>query len=268
MNCEAYQDLVAAHVDGVLTPAERQEVEYHLGSCERCRCLFAEEKRFHAAFAARRFTVPVPAEVEQRLRVALAAEGESPRPSWRRLGEWLGASPLLPRFALGLAAAGLLIALLLPRLFPSAPASDMLTQAVNYYQAVIEGRIALEYSADDPQGLETVFNHSGQLDFVAHVTDFRPAGYQLRGGKVERVRDRPMAVALYDGEDGQIVCLRQRGPMPPLPPGAERMKKSSLYTHAGHTLFFSQFPDHFCVLISRLPREAFLRHLALLPASS
>src|SRR2546425_2191556 len=124
MNCEAYQDLVAAHVDGVLTSAEHQEAEAHLRACEQCRQLFAEEQRFHAAFAARRLIVPVPAEVERRLRSALLAENEARHPLWARLRAWLRVSLLRPRFAFGLAVAGLVIALLLPRLFRSALVPD------------------------------------------------------------------------------------------------------------------------------------------------
>lgn len=268
MNCETYQDLVAAHIDGVLTSTERQEVEDHLGTCEQCQQLFIEEQRFHAAFTARRLIVPVPAEVEQRLRLALVAERVSQRPLWQRVGEWIGASRLFPRVALGLVAAGLLLALLLPRLFSPDQVPDLLPRAVDYYRAAIEGRIALAYVTDDPQALETAFNDSGQLDFRTHVIDFRPAGYWLRGGTIERIQDHPAALAIYEGDDDPIVCLRQGGTILPTPPGAERLNKDRyLYTQAGHTILLSLFPDHFCVLISRLPREQFLRYLALLPVS-
>src|SRR5262245_63272874 len=113
MNCEAYQDLVAAHVDGVLGPAERQEVEQHLTSCASCQRLFAEESRFRAAFAARRFIVPLPVEVEQRLRLALAAES-APIPSWR---ESLYDMLWQQRLAFGLAVAAFMLVLFLSRLF-------------------------------------------------------------------------------------------------------------------------------------------------------
>src|SRR2546426_11953093 len=112
MNCEAYQDLVAAHVDGVLTSAEHQEAEAHLRACEQCRQLFAEEQRFHAAFAARRLIVPVPAEVERRLRNALVAEIEELHHLWARLRAGLRAILLCPRFALGLVLARLVSQLL------------------------------------------------------------------------------------------------------------------------------------------------------------
>jgi len=268
MNCETYQDRVAAHVDGVLTPTELQEAEAHLGTCTQCQHLFAEGRHFHAAFAARRLIVSVPAEVEWRLRGALRAEGEARRPLRNRLGVWLSTSLLRPRFAVGLAAAGLLLALLLPRLFAPERGLDLLSQAVGYYQTAIAGQVALTYMTDDPQALEAAFNDSGQLDFRAHVINFRPAGYQLKGGTIERIQDHTAALAVYEGDDDPIVCLRQGGTILPAPAGAERLNKGHyLYTQAGYTILLSQFPDHFCLLISRMSRETFLRYLALLPVS-
>lgn len=77
MNCEGYEDLLAAHVDGVLTPAERQQVGSHLRWCSRCRQLTMRARRFRVAFAARHVVLPVPVEVEHKLRDALALAGET-----------------------------------------------------------------------------------------------------------------------------------------------------------------------------------------------
>ncbi|HKA56176.1 MAG TPA: zf-HC2 domain-containing protein [Candidatus Binatia bacterium] len=263
MNCEAYQDLVAAHVDGELGPAERQEVEQHLTSCASCQRLFAEESRFRAAFAARRLIVPLPVEAERRLRLALAAES-APIPSWR---ERLSALLWQPRLAFGLAATALIIALLLPRLFPPAPEPAWFTRALDSYHAATEGRLSFTYRTADPQELEAAFNRSGQLDFVTHVLDLRSAGYRIAGGQVVRENDHPVAVVLYQGEDGPIVCIRQRGTTPPMPPGSEGVSGQYLYTRAGYTVSCVQSAEHFCTLITRLPREVLMRRLALMPAS-
>ncbi len=161
MNCETYQDLVAAHVDGVLSPLERQDAEAHVAACERCRHLLTEEQCFRAAFAARRLTVPVPAAVERRLQSALLMESTARRSWWAHLRAWLSTAPLRPRVAMGLAAAGLLLALLLPRLFSPQRGPDLLPQAVDYYQTVTAGRIVLAYATDDPHTLAAAFNGSG-----------------------------------------------------------------------------------------------------------
>lgn len=268
MTCDNYQDLVAAHVDGALTAAESAEVTAHLSACASCRHLFEEETRFHAAFAARRFIVPVPADVERRLRNALSAEREARQPFWARLTVWPGATPMRPRLALGLAVAGLLMAILLPRIFRSAPAPNLFARAMHYYQAVTEGALPVEYVTEDPQGLQASFNTSGRLDFTTQVTNLQPAGYRLKGGRVVTDAEHPLAVSLYEGkEEEPIVCLRQRGTLPLLPEGTEGGNGHYWYMLNGYTAMFTQFPDHFCVMISRQPKELFLQRLAMAPAS-
>lgn len=259
MNCEAYQDLVAAHVDGVLSSAERQEAEQHLAACAACQQLFEQESRFHAAFAARRLVVSAPAEVEQRLRAALASESP-PRLSWR---ERLSAFRWQPRLAVGLAVAALLVAFLLPRFLPSASEPAWLPQVLDSYHAATEGRLSFTYHTDDPRELEAAFNRSGQLDFVTHVLDLRAAGYRIEGGQIMWEEDHPVAVVLYQGKEGPIVCIRRRGQVPPMPAGSEGKAEQYLYTYAGYTVSCAQFSEHFCTLITRLPRETFRRRLAM-----
>lgn len=257
MNCETYQDLVAAHVDGVLSSLEKRETEQHLTTCSQCRRLFAEESRFHAAFVARRLIVPVPVEIEERLRAALGA-AVTPTLSWRTR---LFASLSQPRLAFGLVAAVLVIALLFPQLFSGDRQPAWFRQAVDAYQTTTEDRLSFTYQTDNPQELEKAFNSSGQLDFVTHVLDLRPAGYRIAGGYVLHSQGHPVAIVLYRGKEGSIVCLRQRGMTPPMPVGSEGVKGQYLYTQAGYTFSFVQFSEHFCTLITRLPREVFQQQL-------
>lgn len=268
MTCDMYEDLVAAHVDDALTEAEAMEVQTHLRACDRCRRVFEEEARFHAAFSARKLVVAVPIDIERRLRQSLADESEASRSRWARLSAWFGPLPVVPRVAIGLAAAGLFFILLLPQLFRSAPTPEVFAQAVHYYQTMTEGALPIEYATDDPHGLQTQLNASGRLDFTTQVSDLRPAGYHLRGGRVVDTAQQPLAVALYEEEGEEpIVCLRQRGPLPSLPQGTAGKNGHYWYTADGYTAMFTQFPDHFCIMISRQPQDSFLQRLAMTPGS-
>lgn len=85
MNCETYQELVAAHVAGCLASAERNEADRHLASCAICSRLFSYVQQFQSAFVARMLNartliIPVPEAAEQQLRNALRAEIE-PQPT-------------------------------------------------------------------------------------------------------------------------------------------------------------------------------------------
>lgn len=273
MNCETYQDLVAAHVDGRLSPDERHAVQEHLNSCQQCLQLFAEQQDFVNAFQTHTLIVPVPDELEQRLRAALADDNTTSAPAglstWQRLKNRF-ALPPLPRFALGLAAAGIVGVLLLPRLFPGllpkasqwfGSEPNIVASAVASYQAMAEGTPSLTYAGQEPAQLEASFNHSGQLDFVTHVLDLRHAGFQLRGGIIQHTATRPIAVTIYDDGADHILCLRQQGQMPLPPAGGEWIDNYYLYTEGAYTVFLRQFSDHFCTLVSGLSREAFLQRI-------
>lgn len=263
MTCETYRDLVAAYIDGVLPLAERQEAEQHLHTCPQCHHLFTTASRFGAAFPARRLIVPVPAAVAQRLHTALAAEGVA-RPT---LAERLSAFLWRPRFAFGLAAAVAFLVFLFPRLFPSTAVTPEFTQAAAYYQAATTNQLALITETTDPHQLQALLNRPGQLDFVTHVLDLRPAGYEISGGQIVGATEHPIALVLYEGKEGPIVCLRQRGMVPPMPASGQGLKGKYLYTHADYTIAFLQEAGYFCILISRLSPEAFQHRLQMLPAA-
>jgi anti-sigma factor RsiW len=267
MTCDRYEDLVAAYIDEALTKVEAVEVRAHLSTCERCRRIFEEAARFHAAFTARKLLVPVPSAVERRLRQRLKAEGKMSRSLWTRLGARFGSMPVVPRLAFGLAVTGVVMTMLLPRMLRPAPVADVFAQAVHYYQTVTAGVLPIEYPTENPQRLQTQLNASGRLDFTTLVSDLRSAGYCLRGGRVVETKGHPLAVALYEEEGEEpLVCLRQRGPLPPLPQGAARKNGHYWYTADGYTAMFTQFPDHFCIMISRQPQDSFRQRFATVPS--
>ena len=292
MNCEIYPDLVAAHVDDVLSSDERRNVEEHLEACQECQLLFSQQQEFQKYFQAKAlaksFIVPVPAAVDQRLQTALAEEMSVPvtdqvSPSFsQHLKDWFQTPSFFPRFALGLAAASLLLAVLLPQLpklfsthqthiaplaelsDPVEPTASIVTQAVASYQELTETQAALVYTIQEPDALKTAFNRSGELDFVTHVLDFRQAGLQLRGGTIRQVKNHPVATSIYDEDQEHIVCLRQHGQIPSELTGGEWIQGGYLYTSTDHSVFISQHTNHFCSLVSRLPRQEFLRRIAML----
>lgn len=265
MTCDTYADLVAAHIDGVLHSEELQEVEHHLADCLRCQQLFTEQKQFRTVFAARRWILSVPLTVEQRLHQKLTADTASHvhLPLWERLGAWLWR----PRFLVGVAVTSLLIALLFPYLSPRTQPQLLFAQAVDSYRLLIDQRQPLTYAATDPRQLEAAFNLSEQLNFVTQVADLQPSGYQLRGGGVTHILSQPAAVVVYDGVDGHIVYLRLGGKLPIMPPGAEAIHSHYVYSREGYTIVYSQFNQHYCLLISRLPKDVFLHLLELSPSA-
>ena len=114
MNCETYQELVAAYVDGCLSPYERNEAERYLASCTTCSQLFSHARQFLSAVTTHNLIVPVPEAVEQQLRNALTAESESQPDFWERMRARLAYPPVrsrLLRLAWGTALASFLVAI-------------------------------------------------------------------------------------------------------------------------------------------------------------
>lgn len=265
MTCDAYEDLVAAHVDGVLLAEELQEVELHLAGCPRCHQLFSEQKQFRTAFATRRLILPVPLSVEQQLQQKLTADTAIyvRLPLWERFAAWLWQ----PRFLLGTATASLLIMLFFSYFFPAQQPQALFTQAVSSYHLFIDEQHPLTYTITDPHQLGAAFNLSGQLNFVTQVADLRPAGYQLRGGEITHLSTQPAAVAVYAGTDDHIVCLRLGGQLPAMPSGAEFIHNHYVYSQDGYTVVYTQFRRHYCLFISRLAKDTFLRRLEQTPGA-
>jgi anti-sigma factor RsiW len=255
MNCQEYREIVAAHVDNVLTPLEREEAEHHVASCAACRKMYEQERTFRAFVATKPLLQKVPPALEQKLRSALIeAESES---RWSRLQEIF----TFPRLAMGLAAAGLLALLFLPRLFEERGNEDFLQRAAQDYVTITSPGFSLAFHTDDPQALEVYFNQSGSLDFKTWVLDFRKPGYRLKGGTIMKEGEKMVAVTLYEGQKGYILCRRFRGTLSFLPPGGERMGDHLSYTRGDLTFCFMQEGEMVCSLTTRIPRETFVHDL-------
>lgn len=258
MTCEEYQDLVAAHVDGQLSSTEQHAVNGHLQSCDACRERFAQEQQFHRAFASRRFLLSPSPAVMETLTAALAREAP-PLPSWRQrlFAHRLRLRSLffLPRFA---TVAAVTAALLVYWWFGMAQPDVLATAAEQYEIAATDQRV-FTYVQSDPRKLEQSFNASGQLDFTTHVLDFRPFGYRIRGGNIIRLHGQPTTVTVYRSREADLICLRQRGTLPPLPPGALHIGRDVVYAYKQYTVLVIQEAELFCMLVSPLPRAAFLQ---------
>ena len=84
MNCEEYEILLSARLDGALTPEETARLEAHLAQCPQCRQLAQELETLQAQTAA--LTQEVPRALQENL------EGRD----WSRVPQ-TGTSPGSPR---------------------------------------------------------------------------------------------------------------------------------------------------------------------------
>jgi len=93
MSCEAYYELLSAHLDGELSPQEERTLEEHLAVCGECRALAAQLEQMHTALSG--MEQPVPEELTQRVMDRVREETLRQKKTGRRR---------LVRWAAGLAA--------------------------------------------------------------------------------------------------------------------------------------------------------------------
>jgi len=258
MNCQEYREIVAAHVDDVLTPSEQEEVERHLAGCVPCLRVYAREKDFCAFMATKPLLQKVPPALGQNLRRALA---EAEKTSW---WSWLQETFTFPRLVVGLAAAGLLAFFFLPRWFEEQKNQDVLQRLTQNYMAATSPGFSLAFRTDDLKVLEAYYNQLGPLDFQAQLPDLRKRGYRLKGGTVVRAEGKVMTLTPFEGQKGYIVCHLFRGTVSLLPAGGERIGDHLVYTRGDFTIFFTQKgKEVICALVTRISREKFLRDVGV-----
>ncbi len=257
MNCQEYQEIIAAHVDRALSSGEQEEAERHLAGCRVCLRLYKEQKALCAYMATHPLLRGVPAALEQRVRLALAEEDQ--RRSW--WGRWREVFTL-PRLALGLAAAGLVV-LFFWTSFQRGSGEDLLQRTAQDFARATRPDFTLDFRTEDPQVLEASLNQSGQLDFRTRVLDFRSLGYRLKGGAILKEGKGVAALALYEGPEGPILCRRFKGTLSLLPPGGEKRNHHVIYDRGGLTFCFTQEGEMVCSLVSRIPKAKFVQNLEL-----
>ena len=140
--------MIAAHVDNVLIPSEREEVEHHVASCEDCQKVYKQEKGFRAFMATKPLLQKVPPALEQNLRIALV---KAEKGSW---WSWLQQTFTFPRLAVGLATAGLLAFFFLPRWFEQQRNGDFLQRLAQNYMATTSPDFSLAFHTRDLRRLK------------------------------------------------------------------------------------------------------------------
>ena len=231
-------------IDGRLVPERRSQVEAHIAGCGRCRRELDSLRSAKAALQDRLREREVPPTLPARVTAALdrvdRESGARARPRQVVRGLAVG---------LGIAAAAVLAFLLL-----RAPREDIIAAAAEDLARVSDAELPLDLETTDPTALERHFAQS-DLPFAARVFDFGMMGYQLLGGRVDRVEGRPSALFAYRGEDGRIiVCQMYEGWLEELPVAVEERENDGIrfriYRVGDTTLVFWQEGTVVCVLTS------------------
>lgn len=193
MDHKDVRHLTDASIDGELDLSTQIAVDTHLAGCEACRAYHAQQKTLVERTRAGMERFAVPEELRTRLRRRLPATGAAL--PWKRLGSWLG-SWRWPWLAGGLSFASAALAASLA-LFLVLPApQDMLAQELvaAHVRSLLADHLT-DVTSSDRHTVKPWFN--GRIDISPPVPELAEHGFPLRGGRLDYVREHPVAALVY-----------------------------------------------------------------------
>ena len=187
MTCQETGRLIHAFVDGELDITKSLEMEAHLRECKSCALAREEIRALSSSMkdASLRFTPS--AGFEKRLRSAVRREAkEQPgKQSWWR---W------------SMAAAALAVAVLavwVTLVILNRPSSDNLLaqEVVSSHVRSLMAQHLTDVPSSDQHTVKPWFD--GKLDFSPPVKDLKEQGFELKGGRLDYIDNRPVAALVY-----------------------------------------------------------------------
>jgi hypothetical protein len=143
------------------------------------------------------------------------------------------------------------------------PSPDLADAVASDFTAYSSGALDLDLRSSDGEAVESLFA-AGGIEFRTRVFDLGMMQYQLAGGRIHRLRNRPSALFAYRGPEGRdLVCQMYEGQLGELPrPDEVRVHDGitlQVYRAGRLTLVFWQEGAVVCVLASDAEFEAVIQ---------
>jgi anti-sigma factor RsiW len=204
--CPDKEHLLQALIDGELDARNAQAAEEHLRACPGCAEAFADLQMLRERLAGPDLAWRAPEGLRERLEARLAAP--EPRPAASRGRAF---APWLVSGGMTALAAGLALALVWPN--PRVLEDELVADHV---RSTLASHL-VDVETSDRHTVKPWFN--GRVDFAPPVPDLADRGYPLAGGRLDYVRDRPVAALVYRRNKHVInLFVWPSKPGPSLPP--------------------------------------------------
>jgi hypothetical protein len=275
VDCATYiEKYLSAHVDGELSAAELREAEEHLAGCVNCRARFAEERAVKALLRERAAMRKTPAIVRGSILAALdAVDAAGASKSGTRGSDRSAGADRAPWYSIrrarmwapvAIAAAAVFVFVILHGVGgpPPAQAIPPFDVAIQHYDTFAQ-RFEPNVKSTLPADLSDAYIDHNLPGFL---WNFRPVGYKLMGGRIDRLADgTSVAYTFYRGDMGTILCtyMKSHGLQPP-DGEMQEVGIHHYYEYKGYSICLSYPPrgGFICILVSKRPMKEFIEDIA------
>lgn len=187
MTCLEAKPLLHAFADGELDFTKSLEMESHLRECQACALVQEEIRGLGLLMKDASLRLSPSASFEKRLRSAVRREAQE-KPATQSWWRWSMAAASLAVVALAVWAAVVIV---------NRPSSDTLVaqEVVASHVRSLMPQHLMDVTSSDQHTVKPWFD--GKLDFSPPVKDLSQQGFELKGGRLDYIENRPVAALIY-----------------------------------------------------------------------
>jgi len=188
LSCQQTRDLIHGYLDGELDLMKSLEIESHLKDCQVCAQTYKEMRGLQSAVGNSAVRFDPPANLESRLHSALKRESEPDSRTAMMRWRWLVAGVSL----IAVVAAIWLVVAMLTR----ESSGEVLAQEIvsSHVRSLMADHLT-DVPSSDRHTVKPWFD--GKLDFSPPVKDLSQQGFNLNGGRLDYIGNRPVAALVY-----------------------------------------------------------------------